>query len=71
MSKLEPQEHNLLHITESTEISHRQALIEFFEEMWPAYQQYGFTPGEAFMSYQLNSIYNQLLDVETAVKDHF
>lgn len=66
----EPKEHDLLRLDEDVEISHRQALAEFMEHLWPAYQQYGgFSMGEALITFRLQIIYNQLRDIEDAIKD--
>jgi TPP-dependent pyruvate/acetoin dehydrogenase alpha subunit len=65
----EPKEHNLLGADEATEISHRQAIAEFKDDVFPAYRDEGITLGEAMVLYHLVCIYNKLGNIEDLLEE--
>lgn len=66
--KSDPPEHNILNVDERTEINHRQVIAEIEEDVFPAYRDKGVTLGETIIIFNLLRIYNQLLDIEDALK---
>jgi hypothetical protein len=44
-------------------------LMDFQERVFPTFSPYGFTVAEAFLVWRINELNNNIIDVETAVKE--
>lgn len=67
----EPKEHNFLGADEATEINHRQAIVEFEDDIFPAYRDKGVTLGEAMTIYNLVCVYNALQDIKNLLEEKY
>jgi len=66
-----PEEHNFLGADEATEINHRQAIVEFEDDVFPAYRDKGITLGEAMIIYNLVTVYNRLGDIQSLLEEKY
>lgn len=67
----EPKEHDILRATEATEISYRQVLAEFKEDVFPAFASEGICLADAFLIYQQVCIENKLEHIEELLQDKY
>lgn len=67
----EPKEHNILNTGEATEISYRQVLAEFKEDVFPAFASEGVPLADAFMCYQMVVLENYLQEIRDLLQDRF
>lgn len=65
----EPKEHDILCANEASEISYRQVLAEFKEDIFPAFADNGVPLESALVFYQLVCMENRLNEVIRLLED--